>query len=65
MLLCFCTYAGCDLEVPERTGDDCGREWLDPVILEVEDAEEEDASNPGFLLDDRENGPGKLSSMEA
>lgn len=59
------TYPACDLEVPERTGDDCGREWVDPVILEVEDVEEEEASSPGLLLDERENGPGKLSSIKA
>lgn len=59
------TYPGCDLAVPERIGEDCGREWLDPAMLEEEDEEEEEASNPGLLLDERENGPGKLSSVEA
>lgn len=58
------TYPACDLEEPERTGDDCGREWVDPVILEVEDAEEDEASSPGLLQDERENGPA-MSSMEA
>lgn len=59
------SYPGCDLAVPERIGEDCGREWLDPAMLEEEEDEEEEASNPGFLLDERENGPGKLSSMDA
>lgn len=57
-------YPGCDLAVPERIGEDCGRDWFDPAMLEEEEEEEEEASNPEFLLDDRENGPGKLSSME-
>lgn len=48
------------MEVPERIGEDCGRDWLDPAMLEEEDEEEE-----GLLLDERENGPGKLSSMES
>lgn len=52
------------MAVPERTGEECGREWLDPAMLEVEEEEEEEASSPEFLLDDRENGPGKLSSVE-
>lgn len=34
-------------------------------MLEDEDEEEEEASSPGLLLDERENGPGKLSSMES
>lgn len=55
-------YPGCDLEVPDRIGDECGREWLDPAILEEED--DEDPNNPELLLDDRENGPGKLSSTD-
>lgn len=38
---------------------------MDPVMLEEEEEEEEEASNPGLLLDERENGPGKLSSVEA
>lgn len=59
------TYPGCDLEVPDRIGEDCGRDWLDPAMLEEEEEEEEEASNPGLLLDERENGPGKLSSIEA
>ena len=46
-------------------GDDCGREWFDPVMLEEEDEDDEEASKPGFLLDESENGPGKLSSREA
>lgn len=38
---------------------------MDPAMLEEEEEEEEEASNPEFLLDDRENGPGKeLSSVE-
>lgn len=55
------------MAVPERIGEDCGREWLDPAMLEEdeEEEEEEEASNPGLLLDERENGPGKPSSMEA
>lgn len=56
-------YPGCDLDVPERTGEDCGRQWLDPVMLEDEDEDEEEASKPGLLLDERENVPGKLSSV--
>jgi len=64
------THPGCDLAVPERIGEDCGRELLDPVILDEEEEEEEEeeedeASKPGVLLAERENGPGKLSSMEA
>lgn len=62
----FGTYPGCDLAVPERIGEDCGRDWLDPAMLEEEEEEEEvEATNPGLLLDERENGPGKLSSLEA
>lgn len=62
----YSTYPGCDLAVPERIGEDCGRDWVDPAMLEVEEEEEEEeAGNPGLLLDERENGPGKLSSMEA
>lgn len=60
----FFFYPGCDLDVPDRIGDDCGREWLDPAMLEEEDDDEEEASNPELLLDDMENGPGKLSSAE-
>ena len=59
------TYPGCDLAAPERIGEDCGRDGLDPAMLEEEEEEEEEGSNPGPLLDERENGPGKLSSMEA
>ena len=60
-------YPGCDLAVPERIGEDCGREWLDPAMLEEEEEveEEEEASSPGLLLEERENGPGKLSSVES
>lgn len=58
------TYPGCDLAVPERIGEDWGRDWLDPAMLEEEEEEEEEANNPGLLVDERENGPGKLSSME-
>lgn len=58
------TYPGCDLAVPERIGEDCGRDWPDPAMLEEEEDEDEEASNPGLLLDERENGPGKLSSVE-
>lgn len=57
-------YPGCDFAVPDRIGEECGRDWLDPAILEEEEEEEEEASIPEFLLDDRENGPVKLSSME-
>lgn len=58
------TYPDCDFVVPDRIGEDCGRDWLEPVMLEEEDEEEEEASNPGLLLDESENGPGKLSSVE-
>ena len=58
------TYPGCDLTVPDRTGEDCGRDGLDPAMLEEEEEDEEEASNPGLLLDEREKGPGKLSSIE-
>lgn len=65
LLLCcfFFFYPACDLEVPDMIGDDCGREWLDPAMLEEDDDEDEEASNPELLLDDREKGPGKLSSV--
>lgn len=57
------------MAVPERIGEDCGREWMDPAMLEDEEEEdveeEEEASNPGLLLHVRENGPGKPSSMDA
>lgn len=33
-------------------------------MLDEEEEEEEEASNPEFLLHERENGPGKLSSRE-
>lgn len=60
------SYPGCAFTVPERVGEDCGRDGLDPVILEVEEeVEEEEASNPGLLLVERENGPGKPSSTNA
>lgn len=53
------------MEVPERTGEDCGRDWLTPAMLDEEDEEEEEeTSSAGLLLDERENGPGKLSSEE-
>lgn len=60
------TYPGGVLAVPDRTGDDWGRVWLPPAILdeEEEDVEEEEEANiAGLLLADRENGPGKLSSV--
>lgn len=59
------TYPGCDFAFPERTGEDCGRDWLVPAMLEEEEEEEEEASSPELLFDEREKGPGKLSSMEA
>lgn len=33
-------------------------------MLDEEEEEEEEGSNPGLLVDERENGPGKLSSVE-
>lgn len=53
--------------LPERTGEDCGRDWLELAMLEEEEEqeeEEEEASDPGLPLEVRENGPGKLSSAE-
>lgn len=47
----------------ERIGEDCGRDGLEPAILEEEEEDEEEASNPWLLVDERENGPGKLSSI--
>lgn len=52
------------MDVPDRIGDDCGREWLDAAMLEEGDDDKEETSNPELLLDERENGPGKLSSAE-
>lgn len=65
MVCLFFTYPGSDLDVPERIGEDCGRDWLDPAMLDEEEEEEEEPNNPELLLDERENGPGKLSSMMA
>lgn len=56
------SYPGCAFTVPERVGEDCGRDGLDPVMLEEEEEEEEEASKPGLLLAAREKGPGKPSS---
>lgn len=58
-------YPDCALAAPERVGEDCGRDWLDPAMLEEEDEEDEQAASPGILLEERENGPGKPSSMKA
>lgn len=59
-------YPGCALAAPERVGEDCGRDWLDPAMLLEEDKEEEQAAgSPGILLEERANGPGKLSSVRA
>lgn len=58
-------YPGCAFAVTERVGEDCGRDGLQPVILEEEEEEEEEASNPGLLLVEREKGPGKPSSTNA
>lgn len=58
------SYPGCALAAPERVGEDCGRDWLHPATLVEEDEEEEQAAgSPGILLEERENGPGKLSSV--
>lgn len=53
-----CTHPGCVLAVADRMGEDCGRDELDPVMLEDEEDEEAEASNPDVLLDEREKGPG-------
>ena len=62
------TYPGGVLAVPDRTGEDWGRVGTAPPMLdeeeeEVEVEENEEASIAGLLLADRENGPGKLSSV--
>lgn len=48
-------------------GEDWGRDWLDPATLVEEDEEDEQADGrPAILLDEeeRENSPGKLSSVD-
>ena len=59
------TYPGGVFAVPDRTGEDWGRVWTAPTMLDEEEEEveeEEEASMAGLLLADSENGPGKLSS---
>lgn len=58
-------YPGCALAAPERVGEDCGRDWLDPATLVEEDEEDEQADgSPAILLEEeREKSPGKLSSV--
>jgi len=54
------------LAVPDRTGEDWGRVAVPPAMLDEEEEEveeEEEASIAGLLLADRENGPGKQSSV--
>lgn len=58
-------YPDCALAAPERVGEDCGRDWLDPAMLEEGDEEDEQAASPGILLEERESGPGKPSSTKA
>lgn len=55
----FMSYPGWALVLPDRTGEERGREGLELLILEEEEEEEE----PGVLQLDREKGPGKPSSM--
>ena len=62
------TYPGGGVfAAPDRTGEAWGRVWTAPTMLEEEEEEveeeEEEASIAGLLLADRENGPGKLSSV--
>lgn len=56
------SYPGCGLGAAERMGEDCGRDWLFPAMLEEDEEDEEEPRSPGLLLE-RENGPGKLSSV--